>query len=155
MSLKKSENETITDYFLRAERNAVALRNAGEVISDGLLVAMSLKGLPVDYSAFSSVIMQRQDEVTFSEFKTALKSFEETVRAKSDEKSEKVMRVKQKQLFASSVGDLDISSMSVVRKISIQRALIKQSGVILIFVRTRVTTQKGAGKIKIIIQLKM
>ena len=90
--MKKSENETITDYFLRAERNAAALRNAGEVISDGLLVAMSLKGLPVDYSAFSTVITQRQDNVTFGEFKTALKSFEETVRAKSDEKSEKVMK---------------------------------------------------------------
>ena len=49
-SLRKSEDETITDYFLRVERNAAALKNAGEVISDGLLVAMSLKGLPADYS---------------------------------------------------------------------------------------------------------
>ena len=45
-SLKKKSSETITDYILRAESAANALRNAKETVSDGLLVAMVLKGLP-------------------------------------------------------------------------------------------------------------
>ena len=42
-SLQKSSNETITDYVIRAENAANALITAGEVISDGLLVAMVMK----------------------------------------------------------------------------------------------------------------
>ena len=43
-ALKKKPNELMTDYILRAESDANALRNAKEVISDGLLVAMVVKG---------------------------------------------------------------------------------------------------------------
>ena len=42
-SLKKKPGEQMTDYILRAESNANALRNTKEVISDGLLVAMVVK----------------------------------------------------------------------------------------------------------------
>ena len=77
-SLKKRENETFTDYFLCAEENAAALKTAGEVISNGLLIAMSLKGIHADYSTFSTVITQMKDELTFCESKTALKSLEKT-----------------------------------------------------------------------------
>ena len=48
-SSKKGENENTTDYMLRAETASTALKSAEEVISDGLLSAMILKGLPRSY----------------------------------------------------------------------------------------------------------
>ncbi|CAB4004954.1 Hypothetical predicted protein [Paramuricea clavata] len=50
--LKKAENETFTDYILWAETASTALKAAKEVISDGLLIAMVLKGLPSAYKNF-------------------------------------------------------------------------------------------------------
>ena len=77
-SLRKGENEIITDYIIiRAETAATALKTAEEVISDGLLIAMVLKGLPRNYKAFSTVVIQREKQMTFSEFKTALRNYEE------------------------------------------------------------------------------
>ena len=70
-SLKKAENETATDYIIHAETAATALRAAEEVISDGLLVAMALKGLPSTYKTFSTVVIQREKPMTFAELKTA------------------------------------------------------------------------------------
>ena len=80
-SLKKENEENITDYLLRAETTATFLKNVDETISDGLLIAMIIKGLPEEYKTFSTVISQR-DNVTFSDFKSSLRSFEETEKAK-------------------------------------------------------------------------
>lgn len=78
-SLKKKPGEQMTDYILRAESNANALRNAKEVISDGLLVAMVVKGLPDDYKSFIAVTSQSEDIVqNFQKFKQALRNFEDT-----------------------------------------------------------------------------
>ena len=74
-SLRKGENETTTDCIIRAETAATALKTAKEVISDGLLIAM--KGLPRNYKTFSTVVIQREKQMTFSEFKTALRNYEE------------------------------------------------------------------------------
>ena len=62
-SLKKNANETITDYILRAESATNALRDAEEIVSDGLLVAMVVKGLPDTYKAFVAVTTQSQDMI--------------------------------------------------------------------------------------------
>ena len=48
-SLVKFSSETVSDYVMRAETAAVALKNCGENITDSLLIAMVLKGLQ-DYS---------------------------------------------------------------------------------------------------------
>jgi hypothetical protein len=75
--LKKSENESTVDYALRAKDAATALRTSEEVISDPLLIAMVLKGLPSSFKRFSAIVVQRDKEMTFAEFKTALRSYEE------------------------------------------------------------------------------
>ena len=77
-SLKMASDESTTDYVIRAETAANSLKSAGEEISDSLLIAMILKGLLPMYKTFSTVITQRDQMMEFTEFKVALRSYEET-----------------------------------------------------------------------------
>ena len=86
-SLVKAPDENVTDYMLRAETAATSLKSSGEVISDSLLVAMLLKGLPAEFDSFSTVITQKDKELKFSEFKVSLRSFEETQKTSKSEDS--------------------------------------------------------------------
>ncbi|XP_046856234.1 uncharacterized protein LOC124449349 [Xenia sp. Carnegie-2017] len=98
-SLKKGENETTTDYMIRAETAATALKSAEEIISDGLLIAMVLKGLPRTYKTFSTVVIQREKQMTFMEFKTALRNYEENEKCCDQNEKDNVMFTKQKERF--------------------------------------------------------
>ena len=77
-SLVKREDEGVTEYIIRAEKSIMSLKQAGETLSDGLAEAMVMKGLTDDFRLFSINIAQISDEITFSDFKKRLKSFEET-----------------------------------------------------------------------------
>ena len=77
-SLVKTSSESATDYIIRAETSAAALKHAGEVIQDSLLVAMVLKGLPQEFKPFTTVVTQKEKATTFSEFKVALRNYEDT-----------------------------------------------------------------------------
>jgi hypothetical protein len=93
-SLIKGEAESVTDYMLRAETAATSLKTSGEVISDSLLIAMILKGLPFEFKPFSTVVTQKDKAHTFSEFKVALRSFEETDKlCREDTKENSVMKM--------------------------------------------------------------
>ena len=98
-SLEMREGESTTDYILRAEKAAMALKAADEVISNGLLVAMALKRLPSAYKTFATLVTQRERQMTFSEFKTALRNHEETEkscnRTPDNGESDNVMATKQ------------------------------------------------------------
>lgn len=88
-SLQKASNETVTDYIIRAETIFTSLRRADEHIRDGLQIAMVVKGLPDSYKPFVVHITQTNDVVTFSEFKTKLRSYESTEKyRKSDANAE-------------------------------------------------------------------
>ena len=82
-SLTKQRHETVTDYVIRAETAATALKNAGESVSDSLLIAMVLKGLPDTYKSFVVVVTQSNTKQTFSDFKAALRSYEDTENART------------------------------------------------------------------------
>ena len=80
-SLEKLPTESITDYILKAEKAATSLKNASQTVSDPLLIAMMMKGLPEQYKPFC--VVTTQNEVTeMSKFKTNLHSFEETERVR-------------------------------------------------------------------------
>ena len=87
-SLKKDPSESVTDYMIQAETAANMLKTAKEQISDSLLVAMVLKGLPSEFKPFATVITQKDKPVSFSDFKTALRSYEETERCCDDAASD-------------------------------------------------------------------
>lgn len=92
-SLKKEETETLTDYVLRGETAAALLKNAGETVSDNLLIAMILKGLPTEYRSFVTVTTQRREPHDLTSFKMALRTHEETMKA-CENPSDNVMAVK-------------------------------------------------------------
>ena len=94
-SLMKLADESVTDYMIRAETAAVSWKTSGEVISDSLLIAMILKGLPSEFKPFTTVITLKDKSLNFSEFKVALRSYEETEKAcKSNvEKDDVVMKI--------------------------------------------------------------
>ena len=96
-SLKMAGDEKVTDYVIRAETASASLKSAGETISDSLLIAMILKGLPQEYKTFCTVVTQRKDPMVFKEFKTALRSFEETEKcqALNQKNEDSVMQIKQ------------------------------------------------------------
>ena len=94
-SLKMAADETATAYMIRAETASASLQSAGETISDALLVAMVLKGLPHEYKTFSTVISQKNEIISFKDFKIALRSYEETEKSQNLTKSfDNVMKLK-------------------------------------------------------------
>ena len=91
-SLVKRSDESVTDYVIRAETAASALNNANEKVSDSLLIAMVLKGLPESFKPFVVVVTQSDKQQTFTEFKAALRSFEDTERTRAATSDDSVMR---------------------------------------------------------------
>ena len=65
-----------------------SLETAGEIVSEALLVAMVLKGLPDDCRAFVAVINQSDTVQNFQKFKQALRNFEETEKTRINKRSD-------------------------------------------------------------------
>ena len=98
-TLKLKEEESVTDYLIRAETTSTALKSAGETISDSLVMAMIMKGLPDKYATFCAVITQKDRESTFLEFKTALKSFDESEKYRQSDETRENDRIMKTQSF--------------------------------------------------------
>ena len=60
---------------------------------------MVLKGIPRNYKTFSTVIIQREKKLTFSEFKTALRNNEENEKScNSSDSKDSIMYSKENSL---------------------------------------------------------
>lgn len=70
-----------------------SLRNAKEVISERLKIAMILKGLPESYKPFVIYTTQSGVDLTFTQFKSKLRSYEETEKFDSKTKADNIMKV--------------------------------------------------------------
>ena len=81
--------DDITDYIIRAERAVTGLRMDGEIITDNLVIAMILKGLPESYKPFVYIVVHSQLDKykTLSEFKAALNNFASTEAMRSPSNS--------------------------------------------------------------------
>ena len=86
-ALSKDPSESVTEYLLRAETASSRLKQAQEEISDKLLIAMILKGLPESFLPFSTIINNSED-ITFAKFKTQLRSYEENEAARYNHSKE-------------------------------------------------------------------
>ena len=79
--LRMNQGEDVTGYIIRAETAATNLKATGEIISDRLLPAMVMKGLPLSFEPFTVNIYTSRTKIQFSEFKVALKNFEDNQKA--------------------------------------------------------------------------
>lgn len=95
--LRMTDNESVTDYLIRAENIITALRDAGETMSDGLTIAMILRGLPDAFKPLAVHITQNEDDVTFTDFKRRLRIYEEAEKMKGIESTDNVMKAHIKQ----------------------------------------------------------
>ena len=81
-NLKLVSTEDLTEYISRAERLATSLKSAGEAVSDSLLIAMVMKGLPESFNNFITVVTQSSKEYTFVEFKSAIRNYSENEKSR-------------------------------------------------------------------------
>ena len=100
-TMSMSQNEDVTDYVIRCESAANALEQAGEPVSDRILNALVLKGLPPSFKQFR-VHMEQQKKVTpFLQLKKGLRNFEENERASdlqnNARQQESIMRISEER----------------------------------------------------------
>lgn len=76
--LHMKDNGNVTDYIIKAENIIMALKDAGEVMSDGLIVAMVLNGLPDSFKPLAVHVTQNEVNVVFADFKRRLRVYEES-----------------------------------------------------------------------------
>ena len=65
-SLRRLESESFTYYVIRAGNISNALKEAEEIISKGLLIAIVQNGLLPNFKIFTTVITQRTKTLIFS-----------------------------------------------------------------------------------------
>lgn len=75
-TLKKADTETVTEYIIRAEQIMTALWSAGEAPSEGLMMAMVMRGLPEKYKPFTLMVTHGSAETNLGKFKAKLRNFE-------------------------------------------------------------------------------
>lgn len=105
IKIEMEKDETVTEYLIRAEKIIGALQRANEAPGEKLLISILLKGLPPRFKPFSIHMTQTDTDISLSNFKIALKNFQETERFNEEEisREDHVMKVStdaQKKCYA-------------------------------------------------------
>lgn len=87
----------VAEYLGRAENTITALRDAGESMSDGLIIAMILGGLPDSFKPFAVHMTQNEDNITFTEFKRILRVCEDSEKKNKTNFTDNVMKTSVRQ----------------------------------------------------------
>lgn len=85
-SLQKSDSERVTESVKPAETAITALRNAGET--------MVLKGLPESFEPFTIHVAQSEGTRTSAQFKTKLRSYEDTEKMRTSASEDNVTKAR-------------------------------------------------------------
>lgn len=95
-SLKKADTETVTEYIIRTEQIITALKGAGEAPSEGLMMAMIMRGLPEKYKPFTLMVTHGSADMKLAEFKVKLRNFEASEDAEpvAEEAGERVLKAR-------------------------------------------------------------
>lgn len=83
----------MTEYVIRAETAITALSKAGETLSDGLLIAAIVKGLPEISEPFAIHVSQSEDKMTFAEFNTQLCRYKDGENMRTTASEDTIMKV--------------------------------------------------------------
>ena len=75
-SLRKLPSENITEFICRAEACQYELKQVGEAVTEKMLVAMVLKGLPREYETFVTLVKFSCESKSLDEIKRDLINFE-------------------------------------------------------------------------------
>ena len=86
-NLKYDDEDDLTVYISRAERLASNPKAAQETISDSLLVAMVMKGLPSTFDSFIVFVTQSAKDYRFPEFKLAIRDFSQNEKCRGNKQS--------------------------------------------------------------------
>ena len=144
-SLKKSADENVTDYMLRAETAATSLNLAGEQISDSLLIAMIIQGLPSEeYKPFSTAVTQKDKNLPLGEFKVSLRSFESTQKLATE--SDKQGTALCMSLENHRIDQRKKSYVTDARNLDIKYRIVEQRNTGLKFARTKHMTQRNVAR---------
>ena len=78
------ETKSLTEYVSKAERLSTNLKSCNDTVSDSMLIAMVMQGLPETYSSFIVLITQSSKEYTFLEFKATIHNFNKNMKSRND-----------------------------------------------------------------------
>lgn len=96
-TIQMANNETVTDYMIRVENIVSAFGDAGENMSDGLLITSILNGLPDSFRPLAVLSTQNEDNVKFTDFKKRLRVYEESEKMRATGSTDNVMKTSSKK----------------------------------------------------------
>lgn len=102
--IRMADNESVTDYIIRAENTITALIDARETMIHGLVIAMILGELPDSFKPLVVHVTQNEDNIMFTVFKRRIQVFEKAEKMKETKSTDDVMKICAKERIPTKCG---------------------------------------------------